>query len=85
MFWFRHVKPIDNAIGWIGTGLIGLAYILVSLEILPSHHILYPVLNGLGALGIMYISFKNRTYQPAVLNTFWALVALIAFIRLFFT
>jgi hypothetical protein len=39
-------------------------------------------MNAMGALGIVYISFKKKAYQPGVLNILWAIIALTAIVRL---
>ncbi|MFH1667647.1 MAG: hypothetical protein ABH884_01315 [Candidatus Komeilibacteria bacterium] len=75
-------KIIDEFIGWYGTCAIVLAYALVSFGFLSSSTFLYYILNGTGALGIGYISFKKKAYQPGVLNVIWAIIALVAIIRL---
>jgi hypothetical protein len=75
-------KIIDEALGWYGTFAILLAYALVSLGIISSQTFIYQILNGTGALGIVYISFKKRAYQPGILNIIWAIIALIALIKL---
>ena len=75
-------KIIDETIGWYGTCAVVLAYALVSFNYLSPSTFLYQVLNGTGALGIVYISFKKKAYQPGVLNIIWAIIALIAIIRL---
>jgi hypothetical protein len=43
---------------------------------------LFQVLNGTGAIGIVIISLHKKAYQPAVLNIIWTLVALIAIINI---
>ena len=75
-------KIIDEIFGWYGTFAILLAYALVSFNVIPPLSFLYQLLNLTGALGIVYISFKKKTYQPGVLNLIWAIVALIAIIKL---
>jgi hypothetical protein len=75
-------KIIDEALGWYGTFAILLAYALVSLGIISSQTFIYQILNGTGALGIVYISFKKRAYQPGILNIIWSIIALIALIKL---
>lgn len=75
-------KIIDELIGWCGTCAILLAYALVSFNILSVSSFLYPIMNCTGALGVMYISFKKKAYPPGVLNIIWAIIALIAIIRL---
>lgn len=75
-------KILDETIGWYGTCAIVLAYALVSFNVLSPSTFLYQILNGTGALGIVYISFKKKAYQPGVLNIIWAIIATIAIIRL---
>jgi len=73
---------IDETIGWYGTGAIVVSYALSSFGYLPASTLLYQILNLTGALGIMYISFKKKTYQPGVLNIIWAIIAMIAIFRM---
>lgn len=75
-------KLLDEIIGWYGVCAIMLAYALVSFGVLLPSTFLYQLLNGTGALGIIYISFKKKAYQPGALNIIWAIIALIAIIRL---
>lgn len=72
---------IDEIIGWYGTAAILLAYSLVSFNLLSSSGVFYQVLNFTGAGGVAYISFKKQARQPAVLNIVWAIIALIAIVR----
>ncbi|OIP97154.1 hypothetical protein AUK40_03865 [Candidatus Wirthbacteria bacterium CG2_30_54_11] len=75
-------KTTDELIGWYGTIAIVLAYALVSFGWLSASTLVYQVLNGTGALGMVYISFKKKAYQPGVLNIIWAVIALIAIVHL---
>ena len=75
-------KVIDEAVGWYGTFAIVFAYALVSFGFLSSSTFTYQILNATGAMGIVYISFKKKAYQPGVLNTIWAIIAIIAIARL---
>ena len=78
----RWHRWLTEGMGWAGAGLIVLAYALVSFGIIGSGSAAYQVLNGVGAVGVLVISAIKRTYQPAVLNLFWALIAAVALIRL---
>ena len=73
---------IDEIIGWYGTIAILLAYALLSFGVFTADNIYYQLLNGTGALGIVLISFKKKTYQPGVLNIIWAFIAFIAIINI---
>lgn len=73
---------IDNIVGWYGTVAIVSAFAMVSYEILTPTSLLYQILNGTGALGIVYISFKKKAYPPGVLNVIWAIIAATAILRI---
>ena len=73
---------MDEIIGWVGMVLIVCAYASVSFNILDPQSSSYQIMNLVGALGIVYISFKRRAYPPGVLNIIWALIALVAIIRI---
>jgi hypothetical protein len=72
----------ENYFGWYGVIAILLAYILVSFSVLKSNSFGYQILNLTGALGIILEAVSKKDAQPAVLNTVWALIALIAIISL---
>jgi len=75
-------KVFDETIGWYGTFAIVISYALAMFNILSVSSFTYQILNLTGALGIIYISFKKKAYQPGVLNIIWAVIALIAILRL---
>ncbi len=68
-------------IGWLGVSLVISAYLLNTLGILGSQALLYLVMNGAGAIGIMVHSYHRRDYQPLVLNMIWLLIAVLGIIR----
>ena len=68
--------------GWYGMLAVLAAYALVSFGLLSSGNIWFQVLNLTGALGITLISFYKKTYQPAILNFIWAIIALVALIKI---
>ena len=76
----RNVK--DEIIGWYGTVAIVLAYALSSFGVMSSSSLIYQILNATGALGIVYISFKKKAFQPGVLNIIWVVIAVIATINI---
>ena len=75
-------KISDEVIGWYGTVAIILSYALLSFGFFSLTDLAYQVLNFTGALGIIYISFKKKAYQPGVLNAIWGIIALISIIRI---
>lgn len=81
-FIIKMNQLIDETIGWIGTVLILTSYTLVSFGILTPTNIINYLMNIIGSIGILYISFKKGAYQPGVLNIVWAAIALIGLIGL---
>jgi hypothetical protein len=75
-------KIVDEIIGWYGAVAIVLAYALLSFGAIAPTDLVYQVLNGTGALGIVYISLKKKAYQPGVLNVIWAIIATLAIIKI---
>lgn len=73
---------VRETIGWYGTIAIVAAFALVSFEVVKPTSLIYQLLNGTGALGIVYISFKKKAYQPGVLNIIWTIIALVSIVRL---
>ena len=78
-------REFGEFLGWYGTVILLIAYGLSSFNILGPKDSLYQILNSTGALGIAYISFKRRAYQPAILNVVWFLIALMALIRSYYS
>jgi len=70
--------------GWYGTVAIVLAYVLVSFNIVPAGGGTYQILNLTGALGIVAIAAVKRVRQPLFLNLFWAVIAAVALLRIYF-
>ncbi len=75
-------KIVEEIIGWYGTVAIVFAYALLSFGAMASNSIIYQLLNATGALGILYISFKKKAYQPGVLNLIWTIIAVVAIVRI---
>ncbi|HOI18505.1 MAG TPA: hypothetical protein PLX15_01430 [Candidatus Woesearchaeota archaeon] len=72
----------DEVVGWIGMSIILFAYILISFGVLMPSSVLYQFINIIGSTGILYISFKKKAYQPALLNLIWIIVALVAILAI---
>lgn len=70
-------------VGWYGTIAIVLAYVLVSFDIVSAKGTIYQLLNLTGALGIVVIATVKKVRQPLYLNIFWAIIALVALVRIY--
>lgn len=77
-------KKWIEVIGWYGVVAILVAYLLISLDIIDSSNIFYSLLNLTGALGIMIDAWKQKNYQPAVLNFIWAFIAVFTLVKIIF-
>lgn len=75
-------NTIINILGWYGVAAILSAYILLNLNVVSSQSMSYQLLNVTGAICIAYDSFKDKDYQPVVLNIIWAIVAVIAIVKI---
>ncbi len=73
---------LTEIFGWYGTVAILSAYALVSFSVISSQGFLFQFLNASGAVGIILVSMSKKAYQPAVLNTIWAVIAVIAIIKI---
>lgn len=71
------MKILNEIVEGVSVILILLAYGLISFNYISSSDSQYHLLNLLGAIGIIFTSFKKKVYQPAILNIIWALIALI--------
>ncbi len=69
-------------IGWYGLIAILGAYFLNSFSALEAGDLLYQLLNITGAIGIIVVSYAKKAYQPMALNIIWALIGLVALLKL---
>jgi hypothetical protein len=74
-------KP-ENLFGWYGVLAILLAYLLISFNVIVAKSLGYQLLNLTGALGIVVEALSKKDAQPAVLNSAWAIIAILAILRL---
>lgn len=73
---------IIKTFGWYGTLAILLAYVLVSFSIINVADIWYQILNVTGAIGLIAISRHQKDYPSEVLNIIWAIIAIIAILKI---
>ena len=64
--------------GWIGAGLILLAYLLISAGKLTGQSIAYQGMNIVGAAGFVINGWWHRALPSAALNVLWLLIGAIA-------
>lgn len=78
------MKKYTELLGWYGVVVILLAYGLVSFSVIQPTSLVYQILNGTGALGIVIDSIPEKNYQPMILNIIWAIIAGILIFKVLF-
>lgn len=68
-------------LGWYGVLAILGSYTLLSLGVVEADSLVYQLLNLTGAGGLMIDAVNDKDHQPAVLNAFWMVIAVISMIR----
>ncbi len=76
-------NKITEVLGWYGVVAIVGAYALLSFNLIGSESLWYQGLNLTGAIGVVVDALDDKNTQPAVLNIIWAIVALIAIVKMF--
>jgi hypothetical protein len=70
-----------DAIGWIGAGLVLIAYGLLSVKWIDGNTLSYQALNALGALMLVINSYHLGAYPSVGVNAAWIGIAAIALFR----
>lgn len=81
----KNKKLIAEVLGWYGALAILFAYMLVSFSIISADGLAFQLLNLTGAAGMISIAIYKNVKQAVVLNIFWAGVATLALINIFFS
>jgi hypothetical protein len=76
------MKKAAEIAGWYGIVAILGAYALVSFSVIGSDSVLFQLLNLTGALGVIWITAIKGVTQSVVLNTVWAIIAVVALLRM---
>ncbi len=75
-------NTITEILGWYGVVAIFGAYALLSFNFVTSNSILFQTLNLTGAIGIVLDALNDKNIQPAVLNTIWAIIAIVSLVKI---
>lgn len=67
-----------QAVGWVGTGFIVVAYLLVSTKKVSGDSKLYQTLNLFGAIGVGANVFHQQAWPALALQVVWAIIAIVA-------
>ncbi|MBK6870482.1 MAG: hypothetical protein IPJ14_11425 [Kineosporiaceae bacterium] len=68
-------------VGWIGTGMLLLAYWLVSTERVTGHSPVYQLLNIAGSIGLGLAAVAGGVWSSVALNAIWGVIGAVALVR----
>jgi hypothetical protein len=71
-----------DLVGWLGAGLLLLAYGLVSFQKLRADSGYYQLLNAAGSCCLIVNTVYYRAYPSAFVNVIWIIIAVIASYRM---
>lgn len=75
-------EKIIETLGWYGAVAVTGAYALNSFGYLAADAFGYQLLNFTGAAALAVITLYRGVYQSAIVNVIWALIAVVALLRL---
>lgn len=76
------VELLIEIAGWVGAGLILLAYVLVSAGRIEARSVSFQLMNLLGAAGFVLNSGFHGAWPSAILNVIWIGIAAVSLARL---
>lgn len=65
-----------DILGTLGVGVIILTYVLLQLERLRSEHVIYSLLNAVGAILILISLYYSFNFPSFVVEFFWLWISL---------
>jgi len=71
---------IVDIVGWIGAGLVILAYALVSIQKVESKSVAYQLMNLIGGILLIISSMYVKFYQSVLINVIWVAVAIVSIV-----
>lgn len=69
--------------GWAGSAMVVLAYALLSMNKWKANDIIYQCTNFIGSSLLIVFTLYKRAFPPAMVNTIWAIIALLSIIQIF--
>ena len=70
-----------DVVGWIGAGLVVLAYGLLSAGKLDAKGVVYQLMNVLGAVGMLINGYVRGALPSAALNLIWMGIGIYVLVR----
>ncbi len=77
------MKLLLILIGWSGTSIIIVAYLLNVLQIISPDDVIFPMMNLIGAVFLAIEYIRKKAYPGIALEAVWGIIALINFVTIF--
>lgn len=75
---------IIEGLGWLGTGLIVLAYFLISSGFVAGDSVSYQLINLFGAVFLGISVYEKKAWPVLALQGIWIVVAVWTLVQVFF-
>ncbi len=73
-----------DAVGWVGSVEVVVAYALISTKKLDGESFWYQMLNLTGAIFLIVNTYYYHAYPSTFINVVWLFIAVIALSKMFF-
>ena len=70
--------------GWYGMFALIAAYFLVSFGWIDGQGLIFQLINLTGGVGLLIVAASKGVTQSVILNFFWAVIGIVAIVRIFF-
>lgn len=75
------IRILIDIVGWTGSGLVVLAYGLVSTNRLKGNSVIYQLINLMGAIFLLINTVYFGAYPSSFTNIVWITIAMVAIVR----
>ena len=75
------IEVVHNIVGFAGSGLIILAYLLLQTEKLSSDQPAYSIMNLIGAASVIFSLAFEFNLAAFVLEAFWVVISVVGLVR----
>ncbi|SLN14014.1 hypothetical protein TRL7639_00189 [Falsiruegeria litorea R37] len=78
---FLSTLSWPDAVGTLGTLIIALAYFATQMRYLNSDDLLFPLVNLLGALLLIYSLSHNFNLASVLMEGFWIIISIVGIVQ----
>ena len=70
-----------DVLGWVGGVEVVIAYMLISLKLVPAENFYYQILNLKGAFLLIVNTWHHGAYPSSIVNMIWVGIAIYSMIK----